>query len=87
MACLEPGNRVDRLVGCSLWASRYTTSLGRTGVRAAEGAALEMPCTALSVPWVRIPPCPLFYGERSDGWPFQTADRAVAQFGSALHWG
>src|SRR5262245_13409510 len=32
----------------------------RTGVRAAEGAALEMPYAGFPASWVRIPPCPLF---------------------------
>jgi len=33
--------------------------LSRTGVRVAEGAALEMLCAGFPAPWVRIPPCPL----------------------------
>src|SRR5690606_13288188 len=30
-----------------------------TGVRAVEGAALEMPYAGFPASWVRIPPCPL----------------------------
>src|SRR5215510_15818187 len=37
--------------------------VNRRGDRAAEGAALEMPCTGLTpVPWVQIPPPPPLLG-------------------------
>ena len=47
-----------------------------------------MPCTDFSVPWVRIPPCPLMVEGVWLGTVRQTTrSRAVAQLGSAPYWG
>ena len=73
--------------GCRAWASRYTTTL-RTGVRAAEGAALEMPCTVFPYRGFESHPVRLFVECVRLGTLRQTTrQRAVAQLGSAPYWG
>jgi hypothetical protein len=62
--CVQDGSfRAVRRHGWSIPGSATLRDPSRTGVRAVEGAALEMLYTAFVVSGVRISPCPLF--ERS----------------------
>jgi hypothetical protein len=72
-----------RRPACPSAASRYTTWL-RTGVRAAEGAALEMPCTVFPYRGFESHPVRFSSATRT---PTDNQVRAVAQLGSAPYWG
>ena len=79
-----------RMIAASVVGIGYRDTMRRlrTGVRAAEGAALEMPCTVFPYRGFESHPVRLFVdGVRLGTLRQTTRQRAVAQLGSAPYWG